>query len=267
MEITDAQVHAWAGGTSTGHHRRAPITVDILTAEMDRAGVTRAVLVPPLWDPEGNAYSLRAAWAEPGRFAVMGVIEPGTPDPAAALRAWRDFTGLLGVRVLFNTKDRLAPLLDGTYAKFWSAAEASALPIAVLIPGALRQLDDIARRHPGLTIIADHLGVPRGASGPGAFEHLPDLLSLARHTNVHVKAAGVGDYAADTYPFRSLDEVLRRVTDAFGPQRVIWASDLSRLRHPYEQCVRHFGEAMPWLSPSDLHLIMGGNICRLLGWR
>jgi L-fuconolactonase len=266
LRVVDAQVHAWWDGRSTGHHRRVPITGDVLKAEMEDAGVDRAVLVPPLWDPAGNAYALGLACADPGRFAAMGVISPGDPDAASALGGWRALPGMRGARVLFNTPARMAPLLDGTFAPFWPAAEQLGMATAVLAPGNLALIGDIAARHPGLPVIVDHLGVPRGARGPDAFAHLPELLALARHPNIHVKAAAVGDYALDPYPFGSLDTILRAVFDAFGPQRVVWASDLSRLQHPYRRCVTHFTEAIPWLSGEDLELVMGANICRLLDW-
>jgi len=264
--IVDAQVHAWRNGESTGHHRRAPITGDVLKAEMEDAGVDRAVLVPPLWDPAGNAYSLQLSQAEPGRFATMAVVVPNDPDPARTLGSWQAKPGIRGVRLLFNTPGRVAPLLDGAFAPFWPAAEQLGIATAVLIPGHLALLGGIAARHPGLSIIVDHLGVPRGACGPDAFAHLPELLALARHPNVHVKMAGVGDYALDQYPFRSLDGILRQVVNAFGAARVLWASDLSRLRHPYRQCVSHLRDEASWLSAGDRELILGENACRLLDW-
>jgi L-fuconolactonase len=266
IRIVDAQVHAWSSGESTGHHRRTPITAAVLEDEMDKAGVDRVVLVPPLWDPEGDDYSLALARARPERYAVMGVPDPAAADAARRLRHWRDAPGMLGARFLFNTRERIAPLLDGRCDALWAIAEETGLPVALLIPGALHEVDRIARRHPGLKLIVDHLGVPRGASGPGAFAHLAQLLALAAHPNVHVKAVGVGDYALDPYPFRSLDPVLRQVVDAFGTRRVIWGSDLSRLHHPYRLCVTHFRDTLDWLPPEAVPDIMGGNLCRLLGW-
>jgi L-fuconolactonase len=266
IRIVDAQVHAWANGESTGHHRRTPITAAVLKDEMAKAGVDRVVLVPPLWDPEGNEYSMALAQADPDRFAVMGVPEPGAAGLERHLRRCRGQAGMKGIRFLFNSKERLAPLLAGEYDAFWPVAEESGMVVALLIPGALQEAERIATRHPKLKLIVDHLGVPRGASGPGAFEHLPQLLAMARHPNVYVKAVGVGDYALDPYPFRSLEPVLRQVVDTFGAQRVIWGSDLSRLHHPYRQCVTHFCETLSWLSRDELADIMGGNVCRLLDW-
>jgi L-fuconolactonase len=265
--VVDAQVHAWSNGESTGHHRRAAITADVLRTEMAGAGVDRAVLVPPLWDPAGNAYSRELSRAEPDRFATMAVIAPDDPDPARTLDSFQDDPGIRGVRLLLNTPERIAPLLGGAFATFWPAAERLGTVTAVLIPGKLALLRDIAARHPGLPLIVDHLGVPRGAAGPDAFAHLPELLALTGQPNVHVKMAGVGDYALDPYPFRSLDGVLRQVVGAFGPERVLWASDLSRLRHPYRQCVSHLRDEAAWLTAKDRELILGQNICRLLDWQ
>jgi L-fuconolactonase len=267
MLIVDSQVHAWSNGESTGHHRRSPITHEVLKAEMARAGVDRVVLVPPLWDPQLNAYSLALAQAEPDTFSVMGLLEADVTNVADRMRTWQDQRGMRGIRFLFNQKERIAPLLTGKFEAVWPIAEQKGVVVAMLIPGSLQVVDDIARRFPTLKIIVDHLGVPRGGSGPSAFDHLPQLLALAAYPNVHVKAAGVGDYALDPYPFRSLDTTLHRIFDAFGPERLIWGSDLSRLHHPYRQCVTHFSETLPWLSGRDLEKVMGGNICRLLGWK
>src|SRR5690606_28154186 len=107
MEVVDAQVHAWSQGESTGHHRRTPITGEVLAAEMQAAGVDRVLLVPPLWDPSGNAYSLSLARSQPDRYAVMGVVDMNAADLVTPIRAWRQQEGMLGARFLFNTPERL----------------------------------------------------------------------------------------------------------------------------------------------------------------
>lgn len=270
IKITDAQIHPWAQGKSTGHHRRLPITEAVLMDEMAAAGVAQALLVPPLWDPGGNAYALAMAARQPERFAVMGLLpEAASLAPEAGrerLAKWRETPSMVGLRFLFNTPERLTPYLEGRYDWVWPSAEAAGLVLALLVPNALTIAAEIAERHPDLKVIVDHLGVPRGARGLDAFLHLDALLALARFPNLFVKAVGVGDYAQDPYPFRSLDIPLRRVFDSFGPERVIWGSDLSRIHHPYRDCVAHFAEALPWLTPDERSLVMGGNLRRLTGW-
>jgi L-fuconolactonase len=138
--------------------------------------------------------------------------------------------------------------------------------VAILAPGHLPVVQAIAQRYPGLTLIVDHLAVPRGAVGPRALQHWPELLALADLPNVHVKAVGVGDYALDPYPFASLEKPLQQVFEAYGEDRVMWGSDLSRLHHPYAQCVQHFQEHLPFLTPTAREKVMGGNILKLLRW-
>ena len=269
MLIVDAQVHPWREGQASAHHRQTPMTVEVLQDEMRQAGVDRALLVPPLWDPSGNGYALEAARRHPDRFRVMGLLDCESLDPAAGrarVLAWNRQPGMAGLRFLLNSAERAAPLRAGKLDWVWPAAEEAGVAVALLIPGGLDAVAPIAMRHPRLNIIVDHLAVPRGSRGAAAFQHLPELLALGRFPNVAVKAAGVGDYATDPYPFRSLDEPLRRVYDVFGPRRILWASDLSRLKHPYRECVAHFAEALPWLTAGDRALIMGGNVCRLAGW-
>jgi L-fuconolactonase len=171
-----------------------------------------------------------------------------------------------GIRFLFNEPARIQPHLDGIFDEVHPVLEENGVAVALLVPNHLHVAADIAARHPGLKIIVDHLGVPRGSSGPDAFSHLLELLALARFPNISVKAAGVGDYATEGYPFPSLDAPLRRIFAAFGPRRIVWASELSRLRHPYRQSVTHFTEELDFLSEADRGLIMGGNICRIVGW-
>ena len=47
-------------------------------------------------------------------------------------------------------------------------------------------------------------------------EHMPELIKLARHPNVAVKATGAPGYCSGPYPFRSMHLYLRQIYDAFG---------------------------------------------------
>src|ERR1039458_455786 len=79
--ITDSQVHIWGANTADrpwpkGGEARAqrpvPLETSELLAEMDAAGVDRAVIVPPSWEGDRNDLALAAAAAHPDKFAVMG---------------------------------------------------------------------------------------------------------------------------------------------------------------------------------------------------
>ncbi len=270
MLIVDAQVHIWIAGKASAHHscgRPDPFTVRDLEAEMLAAGVDCAVFGPPTWDPNGNKPSLAAARAFPNRFAVTGDIDwRGTPDPQR-IEHWRREPGMYGLRLIFNTPEKQVFLQDGSVEWIWKAAERANVPVMLLVPGAVPLVGDIARKFPGLRLCIDHLGIPRGAKDAAAFEHLPQLLALARLPNVSVKAGGLPSYSTiDAHPHPSLHGHLRQVYDGFGPERIFWASDLSRMTCNYREVVTMFTEGIHWLSQQDKRLIMGESVCRWLGW-
>ena len=54
MMIVDAQIHLWAKGKPSAHHRQEPYSKDQALADMDAAGIDRAVIHLVMWDPESN---------------------------------------------------------------------------------------------------------------------------------------------------------------------------------------------------------------------
>jgi hypothetical protein len=54
--------------------------------------------------------------------------------------------------------------------------------------------------------------------------------------------------------------------DAYGPRRLFWGSDLTRLPCSYRVCVSLFTEELKWLSAHDVEWIMGRALCEWLDW-
>ena len=267
MLVVDAQVHIWERGTPPANHQQSPLSAEGLLQEMQSAGVDRAILVPPLWDPGVNDYSIQAATRFPEQFAVMGLVDLNAPMERDAFREWLLRNRLLGVRIAFNNSILRANLAVGLADWLWASAEAAGAPLMILAPQLSALIGMIARRHPGLRIVVDHMGIPRGMKAPNAFQHLPELIALAKYDNVAVKMGGVPNYADnDAYPYRSLHGYLRQVIDAFGPMRCFWASDLSRLRGPYAECVGMFREGLDWLSEEERAAILGRGLAKWLNW-
>jgi predicted TIM-barrel fold metal-dependent hydrolase len=275
MMVVDSQVHIWAADTpdrpwppGRAHqaHRPGPFSKDDLLGEMARAGVDRVVIVPPSWEGDRNDLALAAARAHPDRFAVMGRLALERPESRALLADWKRQPGMLGLRFTFHTAIQKPWLRDGTADWVWPAAERAGLPVMVFAPGSLAQVDGIAARHPGLRLVIDHLALGGSLKGAAAFAGLDDLLALARHPNVAVKASALPCYSAEPYPYRDLHPHIRRVHDAFGPRRVFWGTDLTRLPCPYRQAITLFTEELGWLSASDRDWIMGRGVCEWLGW-
>ncbi len=274
MLITDAQVHIWAASTPerpwpARHkpHRPEPLGKDELLKEMDAAGVSRAVIVPPSWEGERNDLALAAAQAHPDRFAVMGRLDPDAPGTREAISGWRKQPGMLGLRFTFHRPGLRELLTEGRVDWLWPAAEKAGVPIMVLVPHGLAHLmADIAGRYPGLRIVMDHLGLHEGKDEE-AFAQFDKFLALARHPNIAAKASCLPHFTADSYPYRRLHPYIRKVYDAFGPKRIFWGTDISRLPCTYRQAITMFTEELSWLKPDDKEWIMGRGVCEWLGWK
>jgi predicted TIM-barrel fold metal-dependent hydrolase len=173
---------------------------------------------------------------------------------------------MLGLRFTFGSASQRGWLTDGTADWFWPVAERLGLPLMMSVPGSLPLVDRIAERHPGLKVIIDHLGMPQRTKDDEAFADLPQLLAMAKRPNVAAKASALPCYSSEAYPYRNLHARIRQVFDAFGPRRMFWGTDLTRLPCSYRQAVTLFTEELPWLPADDQELVMGRGICDWLRW-
>ena len=110
----------------------------------------------------------------------------------------------------------------------------------------------------------DEHGRPR-FTDPLPAERVDAVVSLARHENVHVMLSGQYALSAEDPPYRDLDPVIRRLADAYGADRMLWASD-----HPWIDEVPGYAtmlslpeHALPDASAAELAAIRGGTALRL----
>lgn len=273
MTVTDAQVHIWPAETPSrpwapdgaGYAHRRSFGVAELLAEMDTAGVDRAVLVPPGWEGDRNDYVLGSAAAHPGRLAVMVRLPPAAPLPPAQLDALLEQPAVVGVRLTFTRGAARSWLDDGTADWLWPLLAARRTPLALYAPGSLAAVRRIAERHPQLPVAVDHAGLALGARGADLGAALAAVRTLARLPNVALKASCLPSYADDGYPFRSVHGFVHGLLDAFGPRRVFWGSDLTRLPCTYRQSVHLFTQALG-LPEDVVALLTGGALSEWLGW-
>ena len=271
MRIVDAQIHLWGSGlpSNMAHRQVTAFTAEEAVALMDEAGVDAAVIHPPGWDPTSTQMAFEAVRTYPGRFAIMGSFPLDRPEGPSLVDGWRSQPGMLGLRYTFLEHPQRGWLEDGSLAWLWAAAERADVPIAMLATDSLAQIGRIAERHPGLRLTIDHLGGRdefTTMKDAATMEHIPELLKLARHPNVAVKATGAPGYSSEPYPFRSIHPYLRQIYDAFGPERTFWGTDVTKMPCSWRQCVTMFTEELPWLTERDKELIMGQAVCAWWGW-
>lgn len=247
VEIIDAQVHestVQAGELRGSAHPDDPaITTELMLAAMDAVGVHAALIT-----------SCRAAFSDyacrtfPDRFRYLGEVEPDSEALDRQLGALADDPDAAGIRVRLASPPqrrlvdpppaRIEQLRDGGFEELFRLAGHYRLPAALYASGYLPDVAGIARRHEGLTLVLDHLGIlqpiatfdPPSEIDSPPFRRLPELLDLAQFPNVAVKLTGVPTLSSKPYPFRDLLEPVEQILEAFGPSRVVWGSDIQRVR-------------------------------------
>lgn len=266
--ICDAHVHApvapsasWAPG----------INMVQLLAEMDGAGVDRCVIIP-LDGPVGsnpaanNAAALGFAKARPDRFAVMGRFDLSEPALGETLTRWTSTPGMRGVRVSFTRDPAKSLLASRDIDWFWQAAERHQVPVMAYAPGQTHALADVAARHPLLELMVDHAGLDVHATYDDFRGPLRELSELAELSNVAVKASCLPCVVREDPPFPTLQRVLAHLVETFGSERIIWGTNLTRLRCTYSDAVELISVHCRFLSERDRALILGYNVLRRLKW-
>ncbi len=271
MQIVDAQIHLWGSGlpSNQSHRQVTAFKTDEAVAMMNEGGVDAAVIHPPSWDPGSVEMAFKAVKDHPGRFAILGSLPLDKPESRTRVATWRQQPGMLGLRYTFLTDPARKWLHDGTLDWLWAAAEKASVPIAALATDSLTKLGEIAQRHPGLRLTIDHLGGRGGTTtlkDAASMTHMPELVALAKFPNIAVKATGAPGYSSEAYPFPAMHTYLKQIYDAFGPERMFWGTDITKMPCSWRQCVTMFTEALPWLSAADQRLVMGDAVCAWWGW-
>jgi predicted TIM-barrel fold metal-dependent hydrolase len=274
--IVDAQVHLWKAESEDWKwvpglvpQLPEPFTIERLVPMMDEAGVDRVVIAPPSWPGDRNDYALEAARRYPTRFRIMGKIPLQDPKGAALLPKWREQPGMAGLRLIFNTPQSLPWLTDGTVDWLWAAAEKAELPVMCFAPGRTAAFGKVAERHPQLQLILDHMGAGAAMVRDNTIDQaLADTVALARFPNVSVKVSASPGLSREPYPWRDVAGYVKRVFDAYGPQRSYWGTDLTNTyaKGSYRQRITHFTEELSFLSESDKDWVMGRAIVQRLKW-
>ena len=257
--IIDAQLHA-----------RDDREVESHVAAMAAAGVDAAVLVQTVPQGYDNAFLLQTAAAHRGRFAVVGVLDPLVPDVEDDVAAFRETPFALGLRIVALSDERLGRLRARGYDRLLAAAERVDLPVFVYAPRNLDVVEALAERHPELLLVLDHIGLPQPpvlAAAEDPWVDFAQVLRLARLRNVALKCTALPTLSRVAYPFADLWPALHRLVDAYGPERLMWGTDITR-----EAIAHSYGEALGWLLETDelardeKEQLLGGTLRALCGW-
>jgi L-fuconolactonase len=280
LEIIDAQIHdPFAGVALTEEQKphQTLLAVELAREALDSLGIDMALAVTR------ESFIDLAHQRYPGRFPGVLTIMHTVPDMGAEVRRVRAHPAMVAGRALVgNFLDAtMRPEFDkGVFDPLFATAEEVGLPIFNSTHGGCARMAVVAERHPALTLIIDHIGVAQHPVSPPetmSWRTFPDLLQLARYPNVAVKLCGAPLLSAQPYPFDDVWPYLEQLFKAFGFERVMWASDYTRLRladlpdgeRPRKRGLT-YADSLDYLrrtgrlSLEEKRMLLGGSARRLL---
>lgn len=258
----DAHVHVWTpdivrypldSNYSVDAMKPRSFTPEELFAECRPAGVTRIVLIQMSFYNFDNRYMLDAIAAHPGVFSGVGIVNHRAPDAASQMRELAT-KGVRGFRLHARGEAARSWGDDPGMLNVWKTAAEEGLMVCPLInPGDLPYVDALCERFPDTGVVVDHFGRV-GISGTIVPNELNALCRLARFPNVHVKTSAFYALGKKRPPYNDLTAMIERVVDAFGPSRLMWASDCPyqvQGVHDYESSIALIRDHIDTLSESD----------------
>lgn len=282
MFIVDSQVHIWKEESpdrpwipgarermKLNGHRLEPFTYEECIELMDAAGVDRALILPPSWEGDRIDYALEACEKYPDRFGIMARVPQNKPEESRAmLRDLKSAPGFKGTRLTFHRPQDRNWMIDGTTNWYWPYAEEHDIKTMVHAPIWKAELGAIARRHPGLKIIIDHMGIMARCVDDAIGYWVSETADLHIYPNIYVKVSALPGYSTQPFPNKNIFPYVREMLQKMGPRRCFWGTDLTRLMEKgltYRDTIEQFTTHME-LSQQDLEWVMGRGICECLNW-
>ena len=277
MEWIDAHVHVWTPDSERyprGESYPIPERIDavnlriepddfspeVLLGHARPSGVSRVVLIQMSFYNTDNRYMLDSIKAYPDVFRGVAFVDHESGRVADEMADLLQ-QGVTGFRIIPEpgTADRW--LQSRGYDAMWRAAGENGQAICPLLnPDALAEVDRMCGRFPGTTVVVDHLG-RIGADGIIREGDVDALCSLASHQNVYVKVSAFYALGRKAPPHDDLVPIIRRVYDAYGPERLMWASDcpFQVLNESYEDSIALVRARLDFLSTDDRNWMLGGT--------
>ncbi|MBI5393677.1 MAG: amidohydrolase family protein [Verrucomicrobia bacterium] len=256
----DAHVHVWTDDFAkyplpAGVKREAMALPRFLPEDMLRvarpSGVNRIALIQISFYRFDNRYMLDVIRRQPETFCGIAMVDWNAPAPDEAMRELMR-VHVRGFRI--RPTGDAATWLDGEgFERMFRCGAKERLAICPLLdPQHLPALGRMCAKFPDTPVIIDHLA-RIGAKGPIRDEDVAALCALARHKNVMVKLSAFNVLGAKKPPHLDLAPMIKRVHEAFGARRLMWASDspFQTMKETYEDSIGLVRDRLDFLTAED----------------
>ncbi|MEK7751236.1 MAG: amidohydrolase family protein [Acidobacteriota bacterium] len=266
--ILDPHVHVWkkdprypwAKETVKPPDRDA--TPEMLLELMRANAVAKTVIIQVIHYRYDNSYLADVLKRYPQYFQGVCRVDPLDAAAADHLSRLVREQGFRGVRLSPAANASGDWIRGPLMPPLWKRCQTLKVPMTLLAP--VTRMPDAAaliEKFPDLTVVIDHMAdcpvdQPR---------ELDKLIALARFPKVFVKISHTWSLSREPYPYRDAQEHVKRLHAAFGPQRLMWATDwpIVEQRASYAQALRVVRDDMPFLNAEDKSWILSRTIERV----
>jgi L-fuconolactonase len=281
MEVIDAQLHpVFPTSWDFDERSRVAASVELTREAMDSVGIDAALL-----HVDDLEFCDVAIQKYPARFAACVKQQPWQNDYRSVLQDLCQHRGVVATRAMvgnpFNPEQLSEGYLTGGFDGLFSAAEELSVPLFLFLPGFADVAGGIAAAYPSANIVVDHIGLrqPPGKVDNDPWRDLDSVISLAAFPNVSIKLSGAITLSREPFPFPDVWGALHRLLEAFGSRRLMWGSDMTRLRWDsnlktaersawsgtYSDSL-HFLRDTSQIGESEKADLFGGTLRRVLSW-
>ncbi len=255
---------------------------DFMVAQMDYAGVDVAILQNDHIYGSLNEYFAEAVRLHPGRFIGLAQVEEPLAYQDAQIERLHHAVERLGMRGLYFTTSTFfmtgyeTYYDDARFAPFWDAVASFDLPVFFTFSASplgdfgneLRRFLGWHERYPAVRTVLVH-GLPDAEflDDRGRLQASDTLRSLVTSFPVHaeilfpIKRGGRWDY-----PYPQAHELVPQYLDLFGPERLVWGSDMPNVERycTYRQSLTYLTDHPCGLEADALERILSRNVLALL---
>jgi len=266
FRIIDPHVHVWKHDPEYPFAEGAKVPARDATPEtlldlMKANGVARTVIIQVIHYKYDNRYLAHVLKAFPDKFQGVTRVDPLDPEAPDHLSRLTS-QGFRGVR-LSPAGNASGDWFQGPLMPpLWKRCEQLKVPMTVLAP--ITRMPDVAallEKLPDLTVVIDHMA-DCPIDQPAELEK---LISLKRYPKVFVKISHTWSISRQPYPWVDAQDYVRRLHAAFGPERLMWATDWPIVENvsTYERALTVVRDEMKFLNAEDKKWMMSKTIERV----
>ncbi len=264
--IIDPHVHVWKHDpkypfAAGAHVPDRDATPEMLLELMQANGVSKTVIIQVIHYKYDNSFLADVLKRFPGTFQGVCRVDPldaAAPDRLSRLTE----QGFRGVR-LSPSGDASGDWFRGPLMPpLWKRCSELKVPMTVLAP--IARMPDVAallEKLPDLTVVIDHMAdcpIDKPAE-------LEKLIALKRYPRLFVKISHTWSISKQPYPWPDAQQYVKRLYDAYGPQRLMWATDwpIVESHSTYARALSVVRDEMKFLNADDKQWILSKTIERV----